>query len=117
MDKIIISNIVAHTIIGVREHEQITPQLLAIDLSFSVDINRAAAHDSLSDTHDYSAITNAVIEFVEKTSCQLLETLAKRLLDFLKKEFQLSWLQLSITKRPVDMPQVAGVTVLLEMRE
>lgn len=114
MDKIIISGIVVHTIIGVHEHEQTISQALSVTLSFSVDVNRAASNDTLSNTHDYSAIYQSTIAFIQKTHCRLLETLAKQLADYLKQAFQLLWLQVSIMKRPVDMPDVAGVTVVVE---
>jgi len=96
----------------VRLHEQSIKQKLIIDLSFAVDIDRAALHDSLSDTQDYSVICSEIVSFVEKTPCRLLETLAKKLSDYLKNQFQLNALQLKITKRPLDL---AGVDVCVEM--
>ena len=106
-----LSNLVAHAIIGVRLPEQSIKQKLVIDLSFAVDIERAALRDSLADTQDYSEICSEVISFVEKTPCQLLETLVKKLADQLINRFQLNALQLKITKKPMDIP---GVDVSVE---
>lgn len=109
--RIIISSLVVPAIIGVHPHERLSEQLLSIDLSFFVDLDNAASRDSLSDTHDYSKICEAIIFFVKKTPCQLLETLTKRLSDYLKNTFQLSALELTITKKPIDIPNVGGVSV------
>lgn len=111
-NRIIISNLVAHATIGVRSDEQSIKQKLVIDLSFAVDIDRASLHDSLSDAQDYSIICSDIILFVEKTPCRLLETLAKKLSDYLNNQFQLRALQLKITKRPMDIP---GVDVSVEV--
>jgi len=102
-----------HAIIGVHAHEQLAEQQLSIDLSFPVDVEQAALHDSISDTHDYAKICDAITLFVKKTRCRLLETLAKKLADYLQTQFQLSSLQLSITKKPLDMPTVVGVSIVV----
>lgn len=96
-----------------RLNEQSIKQKLIINLSFAVDIDRAALHDSLSDTQDYSAICNEILSFVEKTPCRLLETLTKKLSDYLINQFQLQALELKITKRPMDIP---GVDVSVEIK-
>lgn len=112
MNKIQISGLIAHAIIGVRSNEQLIKQKLIIDLSFAVDIDRAALHDSLLDTQDYSVICSEIVLFAEKTHCQLLETLTKKLSDHLINQFQLQALQLKITKKPMDIP---GVDVCVEI--
>jgi dihydroneopterin aldolase len=114
VDKIVISGIEVHATIGVYSHEQLITQKLSIDLAFSVDIARAAQHDSLSDTHDYAKVCDAVISFVRQTPCRLLETLAHRLANHLTQQFQLSALELSIVKKPMDMP---GVTVAVKISQ
>lgn len=102
-----------HTIIGVREEEQSVKQPLIINLSFGVDIDAVASQDFLDDGHcDYAKIANQVVSFVEKTRCQLLETLAKQLSTHLKEQFFLNSLWLQIIKKPMDMP---GVDVAVEV--
>ncbi|OGT48879.1 MAG: dihydroneopterin aldolase [Gammaproteobacteria bacterium RIFCSPHIGHO2_12_FULL_38_11] len=111
MGKIIISGLTVHAVIGVYAFEQSITQTLSIDLSFAVDVNHAAENDLLNDTHDYAVICHSITSFIEKTPCRLLETLAKRLIDYLKNELQLTQVQLSITKHPKDLPNVSGITV------
>lgn len=103
-----------HAVIGVHAHEQTIKQPLSIDLSFSIDIQKAAARDRIADTQDYAKIYQSIIAFVEKNSCCLLETVAHRLCDYLQNQFHFSWMQLRITKKPVDMPALSGVQVVVE---
>ena len=114
MNKIVISGLEVHAVIGVYAHEQSITQKLSVDLAFSIDIARAACHDSLSDAHDYSKICEEIRFFVQQTSCQLLETLTHRLANHLINQFQLVALELSITKKPIDMP---GVVVKVNLNE
>ena len=100
--------------IGVYACEKNIIQELSIDITFSVDVNRAAACDSISDTQNYFKIYHAIFDFVKETRCQLLETLGNRLADHLKKTFQLSWIQLSITKKPMNMPHAVNVCLVIE---
>lgn len=113
-DYISLSGIIAHAIIGVHAHEQTVAQPLSIDLSFSINIKRAAARDSILDTQDYAKIYDSIIHFVEKNSCRLLETLAHRLSDHLQNQFAFSKMQLRITKKPTDMSMLSGVSVVIE---
>lgn len=114
MNKIIIKDLIVHALIGVHAHEKKAKQPLSIDFAFSVNIERAALTDAIVDTYDYSAIYESIIVFVEQTPCNLIETLAKRLMDHLKTAFQLSWVQLIIIKHPSSMPQASGVSVMVE---
>lgn len=113
MNKVLISGLTVPALIGVHAYEQQTTQMLTIHLSVSVDIARAATEDCLTDTLDYKVLSDAVVLFVSKTPCRLLETLAHRLMLHLKKMFQLDWLELSITKHPKDMPNVEGISVVV----
>lgn len=111
-NKILISDLIVRAIIGVHEYEKTTPQELSISLSFLIDIDHAAQHDALSDTHDYAVICHEINDFVERTPCQLLETLSKKLRDHLLSRFQLRNLQLTVTKRPFDLQ--ANISVCLD---
>lgn len=114
--ELVISNLVAHAIIGVCREEHAIKQALIIDLSCAIDIDRAASRDLLIDTHDYAAICHEIVSFVEKTPCRLLETLVKKLSLHLINQFNLQNLQLKITKKPMDLPGVeVGVSILDEL--
>lgn len=111
--RIIISELIVHAVIGVYAFEQSITQPLTIDLSFDVDIARAASQDNLADTHDYAAICAAVSVFAENNAFRLIETFAARLSDYLTQQYSLKNLELSVMKKPKDLPNVAGVRVFL----
>ena len=66
-------------IIGVTERERASVQELVVDLGVKVDFEKAAVSDSIHDTVDYRALTRRVIEAGERSSFQLVETLAMHL--------------------------------------
>lgn len=113
VSRITISGLIVHAVIGVYAFEQSITQPLKLDISFSADVVRAACDDALSDTCDYAAVCRAVSVFAEEHECRLLETFAKRLSDHLVATFQVTDLQLSVTKKPKDLPNVEGVTVMV----
>lgn len=113
-DHITISGLIVHAVIGVYAFEQSITQPLLIDLTFSTDAAKAAQNDALSDTADYAAVCAAIVAFVENTPCRLIETVAHRLADHLKKQFSFSQLELAITKKPKDLPAVAGVSITVK---
>lgn len=114
MNKCIISNLRVPAIIGIYAHEKKAPQTLVISLSFAIDVSRSAQTDSLSDAVDYAAVRLAILEFAEQSQYALLEAFSTYLAETLKKQFHLSWLKLSVTKKPVDMPDLDGVTIVIE---
>lgn len=105
--KLVISGLIVRTVIGAHAYEQAIIQTLSIDLSFPIDFSRAATTDLLSNTCDYAAVCKSVMQFAENTQHRLLETFTKKLSDHLKKQFQLSTLALSVTKKPKDLPNVS----------
>ena len=114
MDTITINNLMLQVIIGVYEDEQKAPQPLSLDIAYTVNAEHVALTDDMADTIDYAAIYAACISFVESTRYRLLETLAERLAEHLQATFHLTWVRLSITKKPSSMPDAAGVTIVIE---
>jgi 7,8-dihydroneopterin aldolase/epimerase/oxygenase len=113
MDKIFLRQLAVSAVIGVHDHEKNTPQTLFLDVELAVDLARAAATDDITATIDYSAVYHYLCEYIPTTHFQLLETLAADVTQKLIQKFSLSWLRLTVTKHPTDMPhlQSAGITV------
>lgn len=112
---ITITNLIVHAVIGVYAFEQAIRQPLRITLSFVVDIERAASQDALALTIDYAAVCGAIHDFVEATSCRLLEAFVKRLADHLKASFSMSELSITVTKTPKDLPYIDGISINYEV--
>jgi len=99
MDIIYLRDLKVQTIIGIFEWERRVKQTISLDLEMGTDIRRAAASDTIEDTLDYKAVAKALIEFIEGSRFQLVETLAERVADIVLTEFNVPWVRLSINKQ------------------
>lgn len=98
MDKIFISDLAIDTIIGIYGWEREILQTLSFDLEIDWDIRTAAASDNISDTLDYGAVVQTIVQFVEASRYQLIETLAEDLSSLLLTEYPIPKLKLTLTK-------------------
>ena len=73
-----ISNLRLRCIIGIFEWERKTKQDLIFNIEISYDSGAAVQSDSIEDAFDYKSTTKKIIDFVEKSSFELIETLADR---------------------------------------
>jgi dihydroneopterin aldolase len=85
-------------VIGVFEWERRVRQVIAIDLDMACDVARAARTDALADALDYKAVAKRLIGFVEESRFQLVETLAERIAELVRQEFQVGWIRVRINK-------------------
>ena len=99
MDIIYLSDLRIETVIGVFDWERTIKQDVVIDLEMATDIRRAAASDALADTLDYKAVAKRIIDFVEESQFQLVETLAERIAEIILNEFAVPWLRLRLNKQ------------------
>ncbi len=76
MDKILITDLSAHCIIGVNPSERFQPQNVLVNLTLFTSLARAGETDELADTVDYKAVKKSVRDYVEASRCLLLESLA-----------------------------------------
>ena len=79
MDKIFIRDLALRCIIGVYRDERIEKQDVIINIVLECDHSAAAKSDRLDDAVDYKTIKKRVIEMVEISNFQLIETLADRI--------------------------------------
>jgi len=98
MDKIFLNDLHIDTIIGIYDWERKTLQTLSFDLELDWDIRTAAKGDNITDTLDYGAIANTIVEFVEASRYQLIETLAEDLCVLLLNKFPIPKLKLTLSK-------------------
>lgn len=75
-----IKNLRLRAIVGVNPWERTDPQAVIINLEVEFDGQEAEHSDNLEDTIDYRTISKKVIELVEKSQYQLIETLAGNVL-------------------------------------
>ena len=97
MDRIHIRDLALRCVIGVYPEERRQKQDVILNLVFECEVARAAATDRLEHTVDYKTIKKRIIEFVEASDFQLLETLAGR-----------------VAALCLEHPRVKGVTVTVD---
>ncbi len=99
MDIIYLHDLKVDCIIGIWEWERRTTQTLTIHLDMAVDIQRAAASDSIKDTLNYKAVAKSVIGFVGASQFQLVETLTEKIAELIVNEFKVPWVRVKLNKK------------------
>lgn len=97
-DIIFLSDLRVQTVIGIWDWERAIKQTVGIDLEMATDIRKAAASDSIEDTLDYKSVAKRIIEFVEQSSFQLVETMAERIAGIIMDEFGVPWVKVRLSK-------------------
>lgn len=115
MDIVYIRDLEIETVIGIYDWERRIRQTIRIDLEMGTDIRRAAATDRIEDTLNYKAVAKRLIQFVENSEFQLVETLAERIAEIVLDEFGVPWLRLRLAK-PGAVRGARDVGVLIERR-
>ena len=77
MDKVIIKNILARGILGVREWEREKPQDILINIALFTDAYEQSAPDDITECIDYSEVTKNVIQHAETAQRFTVEALAE----------------------------------------
>ena len=113
-DTLFLNQMAVAAIIGVFPEEQQTPQTIMLDLEWTIDVHSVAAKDDLKDTVDYAAVYHDLQTYIPNTRFQLLETLAVQISERLFEKFPITWLRLKITKKPSDLPNIAGAGIMIE---
>ena len=77
MDKIFIKDLRVTGIIGIYDHERITPQEMLINIVLFTDIRRAAQTDNIVDCVDYEQVANKAKAHAETSKRLTVEALAE----------------------------------------
>jgi dihydroneopterin aldolase len=77
MDIIFIQGLKTQAIIGIYEWERENRQPLIFDIEMSLPIKQAAVSDDINDTVDYAKVSSEVIDLVEQSAFELLESLTE----------------------------------------
>ena len=113
MDIVYIRDLRVETIIGIYDWERKIKQTVAIDLDMATDVKQAAETDAIDDALDYKTLAKCVIQFVESSEFQLVETLAEKIAELILKEFGVTWLRLNLNK-PGALRGSRDVGVIIE---
>mgnify|MGYP006436143511 FL=1 len=116
MDTVYIRELEIETIIGIYDWERTQKQVVSMDLEMATDIRAAASSDNIAEALDYKAVAKRLIEFVEESEFQLIETLAESIAKLVMQEFNVPWLKLRIGK-PGAVTGSKDVGVIIERGE
>jgi dihydroneopterin aldolase len=112
MDTIFLRDLEINATIGIFEWEKRIKQKVRIDLEMATDIAKAAASDAIEDTLDYKSISKRIIQFVEDSRYELIETMIEKVSEILLKEFSIPWVRVTISKPgAVRGSRDVGVTI------
>ena len=81
MDRMLISDLLARCIIGVRDEERRDKQDVLINLSLSMDLRKAGTSDRIEDSVDYRALNKQILRMAEGSQFHLVEALAQAVAD------------------------------------
>ncbi len=98
MDTIFLRDLEINATIGIFEWEKRIKQKVRIDLEMGTDIAKAAASDAIEDTLDYKSISKRIIQFVEDSRYELIETMIEKVSEILINEFNIPWVRVTISK-------------------
>ncbi|MEJ1295905.1 MAG: dihydroneopterin aldolase [Candidatus Sedimenticola sp. (ex Thyasira tokunagai)] len=98
MDIVFLRGLRIDTVIGIYDWEREIRQTVVLDLEMSADVRRAAETESIEDAVNYKAVSKRLVEFVERSEFQLVETLAERCAEIVREEFDVQWVRLTLNK-------------------
>lgn len=79
MDRIYIRDLTLRCIIGIYPRERTVKQRVVINVAMDGDLRKAGRTDRIEDTIDYKALKKAIVQRVERSSFNLIESLADRI--------------------------------------
>lgn len=98
MDKIIITDLRATGIVGVKSPERDQPQTLLINITLFSDLKPAGLTDDIKDTISYSTVAKAVSARVAETQYYTLEALSDDLARMLLYRFNVNAVKIRVEK-------------------
>jgi D-erythro-7,8-dihydroneopterin triphosphate epimerase len=79
MDRIYIRELALRCIIGIYPQERREKQDIVVNIALDGDFRKAACSDNIEDAINYKTLKKAVIQLVEESKFNLIETLADRI--------------------------------------
>jgi dihydroneopterin aldolase len=116
MDIIFLKDLRVRAIVGIWEWERRMPQDISIDLEMAADVRAAAERDHIEATLDYKAVSRRVVELVQTSGFQLVETLAERVAELVREEFAVPWVKVVVHK-PYAIRNSRDVGICIERGE
>jgi len=112
MDKVLITNLHAHGILGVYDKERITPQEILINITLYTDTHRAAETDSLEDCINYDTLSQKIRSHTESAQRLTVEALAEDIAKICLEEVGIMKTLVRVEKpEAIDFVEKVGVEI------
>ena len=98
MDTIFIKDLRIDTVVGIYDWERKIRQTVILDIEMATDIRAAAKSDDIEDTLNYKAVAKRLVEFVQASEFQLVETLVEACAQIIRDEFAVPWVRIRLNK-------------------
>lgn len=112
MDRILIRDLLARCIIGVRDEERRQKQDVLINLSLAVDLRAAGKSDRLEDSVDYSALKKSILAHVESSQYMLVEALAESIARICLQDERVRRVKVRVEKPTARSARSVGVEIV-----
>jgi dihydroneopterin aldolase len=107
-----LNNIELFLSVGINPAEQLSPQLVKIDLKLFFDLSPSSISDQLRDTVDYAALLASLQEFATSKHWNLIESLAHDLAQHLLATFPLEAVEINLSKpKAFSQPIIPGIVL------
>ena len=116
MDIVFIQDLQIETVIGIYDWERKIRQTVSLDIEMATDIKKAAESDNIEDALSYKDVAKRLIEFVENSEYELVESLAEEICRIIRDEFEVPWVRLTLHK-PGAVRGSKSVGVIIERGE
>jgi D-erythro-7,8-dihydroneopterin triphosphate epimerase len=114
-DTIFIRDLLVRCIVGIRPEEREKPQDVMFNINLYTDFSRAAKSDAIEDAVDYSTLKKSIIEFTERSSYNLVETLAQKVADICLSDGRVNAVEVSVEKpTALRFARTVGVRIYRE---
>jgi len=113
MDIVFIHDLQIDTVIGIYDWERKIRQTISLDIEMATDISKAAKSDDIEDTLSYKTVAKRLIEFIEQSEFELVESLAEKICSIVMDEFSVPWVKLTLHK-PGAVRGSKSVGVIIE---
>lgn len=98
MDKIIIKDLLARGIVGIKPDERREKQDVLVNLVLFVDTRQAASSDEIENAVNYRSVSKLVLAHVESASPFLVESLASDVARLVLTRFEVSRVRVRVEK-------------------
>jgi FolB domain-containing protein len=98
MDRIVIRDLQARCIVGIRDEERREKQDVTINISLYSDLRTAGRTDRMEDTVDYSGIKKQILAMVEGSQFFLIEALAQAVSDICLGHLKVARVRVQVEK-------------------